>query len=150
MGAILSSLICDFWVCEGRVCAGAGSEKLRSQLLSCVDKNENDDERNAQLRVLRGGCYGCCNTSPNIVVRRHEVEDEHSVLPNTLLDRLSLTHQENEFVYGEVSGSTIDALVSAHVDHDKSVASLLRQEKKPMSVAERIERVRQLDEKKDD
>ncbi|MCP4502435.1 MAG: (2Fe-2S) ferredoxin domain-containing protein [Deltaproteobacteria bacterium] len=144
------ALVFDFWVCEGRVCADAGADGLRDRLEQVGDENAHDvdGEKKSEgndapkVRVLRGGCFGCCNTAPNVVVRRHEVEGGGQALPNTLQDRLSLTLKSNEFVYGEVNAANLSSIVDAHLLHDEEDEPLLRKKRKPLSVAERVERIR--------
>jgi len=101
-----------------------------------------------RVRLSRGGCFGCCDSAPNIVVRRYPASD---TLPPVDQDRLTLTEEENETVYSEVGESGplgVASILSAHIERDevlKEATLAVLQEKKDAAnpVAARIRKLRE-------
>ena len=130
----------DFWICQGRLCRSQGADRLQQ----AIDHAVSSDGTN-QVRVLRGGCYGLCELSANVVVRRWENADD---LPETTTDRLRLSEQENETVYCQVELEHVPQILKAHLQHDKALVSLTRETREsshqaPNSTAEKIRSLRQ-------
>jgi len=103
----------DVWICEGRMCRSFGAEELSARGPAAL-VGRDDAER---VRFLRGGCFGLCELAANVVVRRHR---DHSALPSTDEDRLSLTHAPNETVYSQVGAEGLSRLLAAHLDDDRA------------------------------
>jgi (2Fe-2S) ferredoxin len=78
----------------------------------------------AHCRLLRGGCYGLCEIGPNVVVRRFE-EPQRGAGENAV-DRLTLTHADNETVYSRTGKREILVILDAHLERDESVPTLTR------------------------
>ena len=72
------------------------------------------------LRVLRGGCYGQCDLSPNVVIREHPPGEA----PDPEVNRLSRTFEPNETVYALVDSDGLDAIIASHAEGRGAVAPL--------------------------
>ena len=138
----MSSPRFDIWICEGRLCSALGADTLKqgvaARLAAC-------GERARRCRVLRGGCYGVCELSANVVVRRWPSAE---ALPDPSVDRLTLTGSANEVVYSRLEPRHLDRLLAAHLDEDTCARELTREAREAAvpartSVAERIRQLRQ-------
>lgn len=131
----------DIWVCQGRMCSAHGADALKERI---VTELEGRPEDRGRCRVLRGGCYGLCELSANVVVRRWP---SAARLPDPSVDRLSLTGKRNETVYCQVQPDELVRILSAHLDEDRPAEELTRAAREaasapPSSVAERIRALR--------
>lgn len=95
----------DVWVCEGRMCTAKGAGTLAEYARA------HAASRNG-VRVLRGGCYGQCDLSPNVVVREHPKNEA----PDVDVNRLSRTFAPNEHVYAQVGREGLVQILDAHLD----------------------------------
>lgn len=130
----------DIWICQGRLCRAQGADRLQE----AVNESLSTEDR-PRVRVLRGGCYGLCELSANVVVRRW---DSAADLPETSADRLSLSEQENETVYCEVVLEHVPQMLQSHLRDDTALVALTREIKEvattaPNSTAEQIRALRQ-------
>lgn len=130
----------DVWVCEGRVCSAEGADALRdvvTRVLHVLDDEGHDASR--RCRVQRGGCFGCCNEAPNVVVRRF---DDDAALPSLDVDRLSLTLRDNESVYSQVDDDVLIEVLRSHLVDDDVVPQRLRTTPPRPNVQARLEALR--------
>ncbi len=104
----------DVWVCQGRLCTSHGSDDVSAAV---VEASAGTDA----VTVLRGGCYGLCEMGPNVVVRRFTADGE-----DTSVDRLTLSHGENETVYCGVAPADARGIVNTHVVDDVPLHRLTR------------------------
>lgn len=95
----------DVWVCEGRMCTAKGAGTLAEYARAHVASRDG-------VRILRGGCYGQCDLSPNVVVREHPPDGA----PDVEADRLTRTFAPNEHVYAQVDREGLIQILSAHLD----------------------------------
>ena len=99
------------------MCTAHGAERLKEQVLALLD-GRDDGER---VRVLRGGCFGLCEMSANVVVRRWASKGR---LPDPSVDRLTVTGRANEVVYSRVQPEDVARVLSAHLDDDQPADEL--------------------------
>jgi (2Fe-2S) ferredoxin len=105
---------------------------------------ERDDDDKARIRLLRGGCYGLCDISANVVVRRWASPEE---LPDTEADRLKLSGLPNETIYSRTEPDGLAQLLRSHLEDDEASDELTleaRQSQVPprSKTAEKIRRLR--------
>ena len=130
------------------MCTALGADALKHRVLTLLDERPADAER---CRVLRGGCYGLCELSANVVVRRHAAKGRR---PDPEVDRLSLTEKKNETVYSRVEPRHIARILGAHLDEDGEAGELTRQAREaevapPSKLAERLRKLRRRRERGD-
>ncbi len=104
----------DVFVCRGRMCSSKGSDLLYVAL-----GRVQEERPEARLRLRRGGCYGLCDLSPNVVVRRY---DDETARPDADDDLLSLTEADNETAYCTITLEDVHALVRSHLEDDTPYA----------------------------
>lgn len=115
------------------MCTAHGADALRARALVVLDALSPAEK--ARVRLLRGGCFGLCEMSANVVVRRWA---RRGSLPDPSVDRLRVTGRANEVVYARVLPDEIERLLHAHVLDDAPAEELTleaRQEQVPPTSA---------------
>jgi len=109
----------DIWVCQGRLCIAHGADPLEAVLEGALAERSVEDR--VRVRLLRGGCFGLCEMSANVVVRRWASPGRR---PDPGVDRLTITARPNETVYSKVDAEAVLRLLASHLDDDAPVEAL--------------------------
>jgi (2Fe-2S) ferredoxin len=130
----------EVWVCQGRICTSYGADAVYA---AAVEASQDPE---AGCRVLRGGCYGLCDSAPNVVVRQVA---EHAA-SHALADTLTLREDESETVYSWVAPAEVTRIVRSRSAGDVDTGAAWTRSAREASharrgnVADRIARLRQL------
>lgn len=125
------------------MCTARGAEALRERALVVLESLS--PEERARVRLLRGGCFGLCEMSANVVVRRWA---RKSSLPDPSVDRLRVTGRANEVIYSRMVPHEVERVLCAHVREDAPADELTleaREEEVPptSATARNLRRLRQ-------
>lgn len=115
------------------MCTAHGADALRDRAVATLEGLPDEDR--ARVRLLRGGCFGLCEMSANVVVRRWA---RKASLPDPSVDRLRVTGRVNEVVYSRVTPDEVERILLAHVRDDAPARELTleaREEEVPPSSA---------------
>jgi len=101
------------------MCSSLGADRVLDGARAALAQRDDG----ARCRLLRGGCYGLCELSPNVVVRRIS---SGASLPDVDADRLSLTEGAGETVYSCMTPADVARALQAHLEEDLPVTELTR------------------------
>lgn len=125
------------------MCTAHGADALRERALITLEKLAPEDKE--RVRLLRGGCFGLCEMSANVVVRRWA---RKASLPDPSVDRLRVTGRVNEVIYSRVRPDELERILHSHLQEDAPADELTleaREEEVPptSATARNLRRLRQ-------